>query len=767
MAENIGTAYVQIVPTAKGISGKIEQELGGAGKSAGQSFSTSFGSVLKGAGKIASLAVSAASTAVGGIVKSAVSSFGEYEQLAGGVEKIFDGMDTSKIINDASKAYKDLGLSANQYLATINDVGATFASTMGAEAGYNTAKKGLQAISDYASGTGKDVDLLSQKFTMITRSTSSYQSIADQFSGILPATSAAFLEQAQNAGILEKKYKNLTEVPIDKYQQAVTEMLGKGVAALNLTGNTAAEAEGTFTGSLAMMQGAWSNLMTGMASDSADLPALINNLVESATAFAGNAMPMVQQALAGISALISQIAPIVASELPTMITSILPGLLSSGVQIVEALGQGLLQAIPALMPSVIEIINSLMQTFLQMAPQILQVGVDIILQLAQGITEALPTLIPAITDAVLQIVTMFTDPNTLTSLIQAGIDLMLALLDGLMQALPQIIEALPTIIQNLCDALTTNLPIIIEAANQVVSAIVENLPTIMQALIDAAPQIIESLMNAVIECGPQLLAAGPILTAQLVLGIVQCLPQFLELGRQVVDSIIQGLANAYVKLTSEGPKMIQQLKDKISAEIPKLVQQGRDIVKKIIDGIKQWADNLYKQAQDLIEKVKATIKGKIEGFGEVGKNIVNGIKEGLTSAWGELEKWFTEKINALKNKVKDVLKIESPSKVFADEIGRMIPLGIAQGIEDGMNALDTSVLDMTTGIVGTADQAMSAATYQSVPSASGDVYGLLANYLPLIANKEVNIKLEGGMDRFFRAMQTEARRNYQLTGAAL
>ena len=150
------------------------------------------GDGLKTAAKIGVAAVGTASAAIVGLTKSAVESFAEYEQLAGGAQKIFNDMDYSRIAQDAQNAYKELGLSANQYLAVINDVGATFAATMGDEAGYEAAKTGLKAISDYASGTGKNVDELSQKFTLITRSTSSYQSIADQFSGILPATSAGF-----------------------------------------------------------------------------------------------------------------------------------------------------------------------------------------------------------------------------------------------------------------------------------------------------------------------------------------------------------------------------------------------------------------------------------------------------------------------------------------------------------------------------------------------------------------------------------------------
>lgn len=760
MAENIGTAYVQIVPTAKGISGKIEQELGGVGKSAGQSFSTGFGSVLGGIGKVAVAAVGAAATAVGGIVASAVSQYADFEQLAGGVETLF-GDSAEYVINRAGAAFETAGLSANDYMETVTSFSASLLQSLGGdtEKAAKVADQAIVDMSDNANKMGSSMESIQN----------AYQGFAKQNYTMLDNLKLGYGGTKEEMQRLLKDAEKISGQKFDLSSYAdVIQAIHVMQENMGIAGTTSKEAATTISGSLAMVKGAWDNVLSSIGQGNMDkLNENINDLVYSAETFAGNIMPVVQTALSGVSELISALAPEIAAALPEMIAQVLPGLLSAGVQVIDALAQGILQAIPQLTPMAVQVINSLIQTLLQLLPQLLSVGVDIILQLAQGITEALPTLIPAITDAVLQIVTMFTDPNTLTSLIQAGIDLMLALLDGLMQSLPQITAALPTIVQNICDALTANLPLIIDAATQLNQMLVENLPTITQALIDSAPQIIESLMNAVIECGPQLLAAGPILTAQLVLGIVQCLPQFLELGRQVVDSIIQGLANAYVKLTSEGPKMIQQLKDKISAEIPKLVQQGRDIVKKIIDGIKQWADNLYKQAQDLIEKVKTTIKGKIEGFGEVGKNIVNGIKEGLTSAWGELEKWFTEKINALKNKVKDVLKIESPSKVFADEIGRMIPLGIAQGIEDGMNALDTSVLDMTAGIVGTADQAMSAATYQSVPSASGDVYGLLANYLPLIANKEVNIKLEGGMDRFFRAIQAESRRNYQLTGATI
>ena len=762
MAENIGTAYVQIVPTAKGISGKIEQELGGVGKSAGQSFSTGFGSVLGGIGKVAVAAVGAAATAVGGIVASAVKNYANYEQLVGGVETLF-GDSAEYVVNRANNAFETAGLSANNYMETVTSFSASLLQSVGGdtEKAAHIADQAIIDMSDNANKMGSSMESIQN----------AYQGFAKQNYTMLDNLKLGYGGTKQEMQRLLKDAEKISGQKFDLSSYAdIIQAIHVMQENMGIAGTTSKEAATTISGSLSMLKGSWENLITSVAQGGFEdglFQDNINNLIASVKTFASNIMPVVQTALSGVSELISALAPEIAAALPEMIAQVLPGLLSAGVQVIDALAQGILQAIPQLMPMAVQVINSLIQTLLQLLPQLLSVGVDIILQLAQGITEALPTLIPAITDAVLQIVTMFTDPNTLTSLIQAGIDLMLALLDGLMQSLPQIIAALPAIIQNLCDALMTNVPVIIEAANQMVAMLVENMPTIMQALIDAAPEIVEALMQAVIECGPQLLVAGPVLMAQLVLGIVQCFPQLITLGKQLIDSIIKGLASAYAKLTAEGPKMLKELYGKMVAALKQFLEVGKKVVQQIIDGLKSFASNLYSNASQLMSTLKEKIVGAIKGFAEIGKNIVNGIKEGLTSAWADLEKWFTEKIGKLKEKVKDVLKIESPSKVFADEIGRMIPLGIAEGIEDGMNALDTSVLDMTAGIVGTADQSMSAATYQAAPSASGDVYGLLSTYLPVIANKEVNIKLEGGMDRFFRAMQTEARRNYQLTGAAL
>lgn len=350
---DIAKAYVQIIPSAEGIKGKLTEAMDGeaddAAKSAGSKFAATFGKYAK-AGAIA------AAAALGAVIKKSVESYAEYEQLVGGVEKIFDEANQAQILKDANEAFKDLNMSANEYLASINQTGAAFAQTMGDQKGYDAARKGMKAIADYASGTGRNLEELNDKFALITRSTSSYQSIADQFSGILPATSKDFLEQAQAAGILSDSYKSLTEVPIAEYQQAVTEMLEKGVDSMGLLGNTAAESLGTISGSLAMTKSAWSNFVTGLADENANVEELTQNLVTSITAVAKNIVPVIGQIISTLGKMLGDAIVRGADKLLTGganvamsfiegIASKISGIIAKGREAVSAFADGVRNAV--------------------------------------------------------------------------------------------------------------------------------------------------------------------------------------------------------------------------------------------------------------------------------------------------------------------------------------------------------------------------------------------------------------------------------------
>lgn len=521
---NLGKAYVQVIPSAKGIKGQLSNIFGSEGNSAGTSFGTSL------IGKVKGLIAAAG---IGKAITDSIMAGSDLEQLKGGVQKIFDEMDTATIMADAANAYKDLNMSANQYLATINDVGATFAATMGDEKGYSVARTGLQAISDYASGTGKSVDLLSQKFTMITRSTSSYQSIADQFSGILPATSAGFLEQAQAAGFLSGEYKKLTEVPIDEYQQAVAEMLKKGTEELGLAGNTAAETATTFAGSLAAMKAAYSNFIGALATGE-DIGPALEVLGDTVFTFiSGNLMPMLgniltelptvlnsafSMAIRGLNLVANNAETIVqmgidlVTGIGTAIISAAPYLLEAALNIVMALGNALLSADWAAIGNTT--ISALRDNLDLAAGEILGTDGNIVQSVLSAITTHLPNLLSG---GISMVVSMATGLlQHLPFLLQTGAQLMEQLISTAMSFAPQILSAGVTLVLNLANGL------------------IQNLPAVISSVISICGQLLATILSHL----PQLLESGISLIGQLAAGLIQAIPQVLAAIPQIIDSIV-------------------------------------------------------------------------------------------------------------------------------------------------------------------------------------------------------------------------------------
>lgn len=419
-----------------------------------------------------------------GITKQSVEAYGELEQLAGGAQKIFDEMDYDKIAEDARKAYQTMNLSASQYLALINDVGATFASTMGDERGYETAKQGLQAISDYATGTGKNVDLLGQKFTMITRATSSYQSIADQFSGVLPATSQSFLEQAQAVGLLSSEYTKLTDVPIDEYQQAVAGMLEQGVAKLGLANNTLTESTQTLTGSIASARSAIQNFLSGAGG----FEEVVDTVVIAGKQIGQAVIKMLPQIVKGIVGIIKGLIP----QIPGLIKTLLPSLFTGVVDLIRGLAD--------MAPELVTILA-------EMLPEIITGLVNMFVDVANALAKEMPKIVPLIVKALVDSLTVLFE--NIDVIIGACLALIIGISDGLIQSLPYLIEKIPDIVDAILNALIDSAPILIEAGIKLVGClldgIIRSLPKIIDAIFELnfvrIPQIVRDAVPRLIDAG--------------------------------------------------------------------------------------------------------------------------------------------------------------------------------------------------------------------------------------------------------------------------
>lgn len=172
----LGKAYVQIMPSAKGISGSISKQFDPEAKSAGESSGKSLGGSL-----VSTLKKIIVAAGIGKMIASAINMGGELEQNLGGTEAVF-GDFAGSIQDSAQDAYKNMGLSASDYMATANKMGSLFqGSGIDQQKSLDLTSTAMQRAADVASVMGVDTSMAMESiagaakgnFTMIN-----YQSAA-------------------------------------------------------------------------------------------------------------------------------------------------------------------------------------------------------------------------------------------------------------------------------------------------------------------------------------------------------------------------------------------------------------------------------------------------------------------------------------------------------------------------------------------------------------------------------------------------------------
>lgn len=490
---NLAKAYVQIIPSADGIKGNLESLLGGegdaAGKSAGGKFSSAFGAALK----IGAAALSAAAAGVGAMVSAAVSSYADHEQLVGGIETLFSSLDGTvsaapQVLANAENAYRTAGLSVNEYMETVTSFSAALVSSLDGD--YAEAARisdmAITDMSDNANKMGTSMESIQmayqgfakQNYTMLDNLKLGYGGTKSEMERLLADAEAI-------TGI-HYDINNLNDV-----YEAIHVIQGE----MGITGTTAEEAASTISGSLSMTKAAWANLMTGIADSNADLSGLIDNLVSSAGALASNIMPVVSQALQGVGDLVVQLAPIIAAQLPALITSVLPGLLSAGEALLEGLLQGIVTAIPALAPAAASVLVQLAGFLIQNLPMIIDVGLQMIPALINGIAEALPQLIGYLPELILSVSTTILD--NLPLIVAAGIQLLSAVLRGVVQAVPQLIGYMPQIISSLFRALVGGVGQMLSAGARLLSSVMQGIRSGLSGLASIGMNIVRGIWQGI------------------------------------------------------------------------------------------------------------------------------------------------------------------------------------------------------------------------------------------------------------------------------
>lgn len=271
-----------------------------------------------------------------------------------------------------------------------------------------------------------------------------------------------------------------------------------------------------------------------------------------------------------------------------------------------------------------------------------------------------------------------------------GVQIISSISSGLIQAMPTLISSMPQIISQIGSALMALAPQVMEMGGQILTQLAEGIITYVPQMVAQLPTIISEFINFI---------SGQ-------------LPTILEQGTQLLNEFVNGIIGAIPTLVSNLPQVITSFVDFIASNLPTIIQSGIDILINLIEGIIGAIPQLIAALPQIIEAIVSGIGSLLGSILDVGKNIVEGIWQGISNA----AKWLTDKItgwfNGVVDGVKRFLGIASPSKLFEDEIGINMALGVGEGwekefgdvrgqIEDGLK-FDSVAIDTESSAMGRA-----------------------------------------------------------------
>lgn len=522
MSNTIGEAYLQIKPSMEGIKGELEGAMSEAGASSSSSFGSAFNSGIKAMAGASAVIVGTSVAGTAAITKSAVDAYADYEQLIGGVETLYgDQFDT--VMQNAQEAYKTAGLSANEYMETVNGFAASLTNSLGEEYAWQAAayaNEAVIAMADNANKMGTSMESIQNayagfakgNFTMLDNLKLGYGGTKEEMERLLR-------DAEELGGYIEGSLSIDSFADITEAVQIIQDEIG-------ISGTTAKEAGETISGSMAAAKSAFDNLIIGLANPDADLGALIQNLVDSALVALNNLMPTIINALTGIAQALPQIVDAFVQLLPTVLPVIIPPLIDAAITLVQALVDALPTIMEALIAVLPDLIQTIVDTVITLLPMIIELGLELILALADGLIEALPDLIPAIVDVILTIVDKLTQPDTIEQLVMATLELMGAIVIGIVKSIPTIIAKVPQIIMNIVQTLTGLSPEMVQAGWDALKSFVSGIINNIKEVIETGKEIFNSVKDGIME---------KIETAK-------------NWGKDLIDNFVQGIKDKFQKV---------------------------------------------------------------------------------------------------------------------------------------------------------------------------------------------------------------------------
>ena len=302
MATEIAQAYVQLIPSARGITGKIQSILNPEASAAGQSAGQSLGSSLVG---VMTKVIAAAG--IGKALSAAISEGAALQQSLGGIETLFKGS-ADKVKGYANEAYKTTGLSANAYMENVTGFSASLLQSLGGDTNKaaETANMAMIDMSDNANKMGTSMESIQM----------AYQGFAKQNYTMLDNLKLGYGGTKQEMQRLLADAEKLTGVKYDINNLSdVYSAIHAIQENLDITGTTAKEAASTFSGSFESMKASAQNVLGKLALGENILPSLHALLKTTSTFLFDNFLPMVGNIFSGLGLVLTEGISQIASQL--------------------------------------------------------------------------------------------------------------------------------------------------------------------------------------------------------------------------------------------------------------------------------------------------------------------------------------------------------------------------------------------------------------------------------------------------------------------
>lgn len=583
--------------TAKDESSKLEKHV------------SKIGELAPKIGKLAVKGVAAAGAAIGTITKFAVSSYSEYEQLAGGVETLFgaQGMSLKKyaqsigqtveqargkydqliqaqteVMNNAKVAYKTAGMSANDYMNTITSFAAALKQSTANET--EAAKVANQTVIDMADNANKmgtnmeDIQnayqgFSKQNYTMLDNLKLGYGGTKSEMERLL--------QEAEKLTGVHYDINNLSDV-----YNAIHEIQKN----LGITGTTGEEAMKTIDGAMKMTKASWDNLLTGLADPDQAVGPLISEFASSLDILAKNVTPKIKEIFDALPNALIQITP----QLMNMIIDLAPSLILAAINLVA----GLIGALPGVISPIFSQLSSLIgsgmidkigQSISSNMPSLISKGLDMLLQFSQAILTYLPVLVGMV------------------------MKLIFYLVQGLMSSLPTLISKVPTIIANLADAFSNSAQTIFVWGIKIIAEIIKGLVMAIPSLIANIPKIIYAIFavwNAI---------------------------NWWNLGKGLISGIAKGISGMGGSLVNTANNLFNSLKSHVSSifnNIKNVIQSPMFdaktkvlwIVKELQNGVKVAFNFIKSHASSVWNGIKSAIMSPMSAAANFVKAIISKIK---------------------------------------------------------------------------------------------------------------------------------------------